>query len=93
MSLGFGVLASLTLVLDGKGGTRGGGGIGDRERYVVRRRRHYVQQSRKWIEESSDLIQTIDVQVRNSRSRHEVARRTEAPSTASILISAELDLS
>ena len=46
-SLGFGIPASLALVLGRKGGTRGGGGIGDCERYVVRRRRHHVRQSRK----------------------------------------------
>lgn len=45
--LGLCVPAPLALILGRKGGTRGIGGSGYCESYVVRRRRHHVRQSRK----------------------------------------------
>ena len=42
--LGLCVPAALTIILGGERGARGGGGSGDGEGYVVRRRRHHVRQ-------------------------------------------------
>jgi hypothetical protein len=43
-SLSLCIPAALTIVLGGEGGARGGVGSGNRESYVVRRRRHHVRQ-------------------------------------------------